>query len=155
MLPKIFIKELSAYNPTVCWWVGLCSLPVSYLAWGDPVQESISATVGLLAISKKGLWQHTTPRTAAGCALISTAGHCQPPPLQKTLKHSRAGLAQSLVGSLLLYPGSWCTPDFVCALQESLFPPVLWEFCNRIPHIISSQQILPLSFSELKKKNNY
>ena len=22
--------------------------------------------------------------------------------------------------------------DVVCALQESLFPPVLWEFCNKI-----------------------
>ena len=28
---------------------------------------------------------------------------------------------QSLVGSLLLYPGSWCTQGSVCALQESIF----------------------------------
>ena len=31
--------------------------------------------------------------------------------------HSQASLAQSLVGSLLLFPGSWCTQGFVCALQ--------------------------------------
>ena len=134
--------------------MGLCSLLVSCLAWSNPVQESISSTVGLLAISKKDLGQHMTPRTAAGCAPVSTAGHCQPMPPQKTLKHPRAGLAQSLMESLLLSPGSWCIPDFVCSLQESLFPPVLREFCNQIPHIISSQQILPLSFSELKKKTN-
>ena len=27
-----------------------------------------------------------------------------------------------LVGTLLLSPGSWCTQDFVCALQESVSP---------------------------------
>ena len=37
-----------------------------------------------------------------------------------TPRHSRASLAQSLVGSLLLSPGSWCTQGFVCALQESV-----------------------------------
>ena len=46
--------------------------------------------------------------------------------------HSQASLAQSLVGSLLLSPGSWCTHSFVCALQESV-SPVLWKFCNQIP----------------------
>ena len=36
--------------------------------------------------------------------------------------------------SLLLSSGSWCTQDFVCALQDwSLFPPVIWKFCNQIP----------------------
>ena len=30
--------------------------------------------------------------------------------------------AQSLVGSLLLSPGSWCSQRFVCALQESVSP---------------------------------
>ena len=34
--------------------------------------------------------------------------------------HSRASLGQSLVGSLLLSPGSWCTQGSVCALQESV-----------------------------------
>ena len=34
---------------------------------------------------------------------------------------------QSLVGSLLLSPGSWCIQSFVCALQESV-SPVLCKF---------------------------
>ena len=38
-----------------------------------------------------------------------------------------------LCESLLLSHGSWCPQGFVCALQESLFPPVLWKFCNQIP----------------------
>ena len=47
------------------------------------------------------------------------AGRCRPTPLQETPGHSQASLAQSLVGTLLLSPGSWCTQGFVCALQES------------------------------------
>ena len=53
-------------------------------------------------------------------------------PLQETLKYTKADVAQSLVGSLLLSPGSWCTQGFVCVLQESV-SPVLWKFCNEIP----------------------
>ena len=53
------------------------------------------------------------------------------PPLE-TPGHSQASLAQSLVGTLLLSPGSWCTQGFVSALQESV-SPVLWKFCNQIP----------------------
>ena len=43
-----------------------------------------------------------------------------PTPLLETSGNSQASLAQSLVGSLLLSPGSWCTQAFVCALQESV-----------------------------------
>ena len=38
------------------------------------------------------------------------------------LGHSQASLGQSLVGSPLLSPGSWCTQYSVCALQESVSP---------------------------------
>ena len=41
--------------------------------------------------------------------------------------HSQASLGQSLVGFLLLFPGSWCRQSFVCALQESV-SPVLCKF---------------------------
>ena len=42
------------------------------------------------------------------------------PPLPDTPGHSRPNLGQSLVGSLLLSPRSWCMQGFVCALQESV-----------------------------------
>ena len=58
-------------------------------------------------------------------------GHCRPTPPPETPGHSQAGLAQPLVGSLLLSPGSWCAQGFVCALEESV-SPVLWKFCNQI-----------------------
>ena len=47
------------------------------------------------------------------------AGRRQPTPPLETPRHPQASLGQSLVGSLLLSPGSWCT-RFCCALQESI-----------------------------------
>lgn len=36
------------------------------------------------------------------------------------------------MGSLLLFPWSWCTQSFVCALKESV-SPVLCKLCKQIP----------------------
>ena len=58
--------------------------------------------------------------TAAVSAPDPVAGHHWPTPLPKTPGHSRATLGQSLVGSLLLSPGSWSTQNSVCFLQESI-----------------------------------
>ena len=64
-------------------------------------------------------------RSHAGTAALSApnpaAGHHRPMPLPETPGHSWASLGQSLVGSLLLPPGSWCTQGSVCVLQESIF----------------------------------
>ena len=52
-----------------------------------------------------------------------TAGHHQPTPLPGvgwTTGHSQASLGQSLVWSLLIFPGSRYTQASVCALQESV-----------------------------------
>ena len=61
-------------------------------------------------------------RSHAGTAALSApdpaAGHRRPSPLPETPGHSWACLGQSLVGSLVLSPESWCTQSFVCALQE-------------------------------------
>ena len=54
-------------------------------------------------------------------------GHCSPMHPTKTPGHSWESLGQSLVGPLLLSPGSWCTQGSVCALQESV-SPVLCKF---------------------------
>ena len=70
-------------------------------------------------------------RSIVSSAPDPTAGHCQPWPPLEPPGHSQASLAQSLVGLLLLSPGSWCTQGLVCALQESV-SPVLWKFCNEI-----------------------
>ena len=67
------------------------------------------------------LLQKVDAGTAALSAPNPAAGHRQPMPLPETPGHSRASRGQSLVGSLLLSPGSWCTQGFVCVLQESVF----------------------------------
>ena len=59
--------------------------------------------------------------TATGSAPNPAAGHCRPTPPWETPGPSWASLAQSLMGSLLLSSGSWCTQGFVCALHE-MFP---------------------------------
>ena len=82
----------------------------------------ISNPLNWRATLKKDLCQHTPPRTAEASAPVPAAGHFQPTPPQETLKHSQPGLVQSLAGSLLLSSASWCTQDFVYALQESLSP---------------------------------
>ena len=49
------------------------------------------------------------------------AGPRRPTPPPETPGHSRESLGQSLVGSLLLSPGSWCT-QILFVLSKSLFP---------------------------------
>jgi len=58
------------------------------------------------------------------------AGYHRPTPPPETPGHSQASLGQSLVGSLLLSPWSWCTQGSVCALQESVSPVLckFWQF---------------------------
>ena len=47
-------------------------------------------------------------RTATLSAPNPAAGHCRPMPLLKTPGHGRASLGQSLLESLLLFPGFFC-----------------------------------------------
>ena len=77
-------------------------------------------------------FKRSCSRTAALSAPDPSAGHPQLTPLSETPGHSQASLGQSLLGTLLLSPISWCTQGSVCALQESV-SPVLWQFCNQIP----------------------
>ena len=58
--------------------------------------------------------------TATLNASNPAAGQCQPTSLPETPRHSRASLGQSLVGSLLLSPGSLCTSFCLC--PPRLFP---------------------------------
>ena len=67
----------------------------------------------------------TSFKRSHACPAILTvpnpaAGHHQSTPLLETAVHSWASLGQSLVGSLLLFPGSLCTQSSVCVLQESI-----------------------------------
>ena len=69
----------------------------------------------ILTTSLKRAHEHTVTLSAPN----SAAGHLWPMPLSETPGHSWASVGQSLAGSLLFSPGSWCTQGFVCA-QESV-----------------------------------
>ena len=62
------------------------------------------------------------------------AGQHQPTPPPETPGHSWARLGQPLVGSVFLFPGSWCTQGFVCALQESVSQVLckFWGLCGGV-----------------------
>ena len=76
-----------------------------------------------MATSFKRSHAHTATLSAPDPA----AGHHQLMPPPETPEHSQANVGQSLVGSPLLSPGSWCAKGSVCALQESV-SPVLCKF---------------------------
>ena len=89
-------------------------------------------------MTSKGLIVNTQlPGLLLPMPLSPQQATCRFTPLQETCKHSQADLTQSLVGSVLLFPVSWCRQAFVCALHESLFSPVynqiLLAFKTRFP----------------------
>ena len=63
-------------------------------------------------------YAHTATLSVANPA----AEYCQSTPPPETPGHSQTSLGQSLVGPLLLSPGSWCIQRFLCALEESVSP---------------------------------
>ena len=65
--------------------------------------------------------------TATLSAPNPAAGQRWPTPPPETPGHSWASLGQSLLGSLLPSPGSWCAQSSICALQVSV-SPVLYKF---------------------------
>ena len=94
---------------------GWVCVPPCCLTWDQTMVEVMK----IMATSFKS--SHVC--TATLSAPDPAAGHCRPTPLWETSGLSCASLAPSLVGLLLLFPGSWCTQAFVCALQESVSPP--------------------------------
>ena len=94
---------------SVDWWSWVPSL---LFTWGQTMVEVVKIMV-------------TSFKRSHGCTATLSApnpasGHCQPKPPPETPGHLWENLGQSLVGSLRLSPGSWCTQGSVCALQESI-----------------------------------
>ena len=83
--------------------------------------------------------------TATPSASNPVAGHRWPMPLMETPGHSGASLGQSLVGSLLLSPGCWCTQGFVCAIQESVSQVLckFWWLCGGVNGNLLQEGLLP------------
>ena len=87
-------------------------------------------------------FKRSPAHTAALCASDPAAGHHQPTHLLETPGYSQASLGQSLVGSLLLSPGSWCTR--FCLRPPRVYFPVLckfWQLYGRVIGILLQEDI--------------
>ena len=87
-------------------------VPPCFLTWDQTMMEVMK----IMATSFKRFHACTATLSAPD----PVASHCGHTPLPETPGHSWANLGQSLVGSLLLSSGSWCTQSSVCALWESV-----------------------------------
>ena len=100
---------------------GWSCVPYQIFTWGQTMVEVLKIMVTS--------FKRSHARTATLSAPSPAAGRPTPPP--ETSGHSWASLGQSLVRSLLLSPGSWCTQGSVCALQESVSLVLckFWQLC--------------------------
>ena len=85
-----------------------------WCTWGQTMVEVMK----IMATSFKRSYAHT----ATLSALYPAAGHHWPTPLLETPGHSQTSLGQSLMGSLLLSPGSQWKHKVLLVLSKSLFP---------------------------------
>ena len=96
--------------------------------WG--CVPSLQFTLGQTVVEVMKIMVTSFKRSHACTAILSapnpTAGHHQPMPLLETPGHSQTCLCQSLVGSLLLSPGSWCTSFCLC--PPRVYFPALCKF---------------------------
>ena len=101
--------------------MGVTVFSLCYLAWGQTmvwvitVRDLLHKDLCMNVVFIVPTLQQATVHSCLCCRLLDT----------------QANLVQSLVGTLLLCPCSWCTQGFVFGLQESV-SPVLWNFCSRI-----------------------
>ena len=75
----------------------------------------------MVEVMKITSFKRPQAHTATLSAAHPVAGHHRPTPPPETPGPSWESLGQSLVGSLLISPGSWCTRLCLC-LQESVSP---------------------------------
>ena len=84
---------------------------------------------------QEDLSQGTAFRTAATSALVPGVSHCQPMPSTGDLPTPAGGSGSISCGVIVPVPWVLVNARFCLYPQrvESLFPPVLWKFCNQIP----------------------
>ena len=100
--------------------------------WGQTMVKAMK----IMVTSFKGSHACTATLSAPNPA----TGHHRPTPSLDTPGHSQASLSQSLVGSLLLYPGSWCTQGSVCAHQESIFQSCVSSGSSMVGLMVTSSK---------------
>ena len=122
------------FNLLVYWWVGLSSLPVGCLAWGNRALEATDSLVGLMA-TLGGLMPRSTSQNFC-CQCPCPCSEPQPPPASAGDPPILGGRSGS-VSYGVTAPSPWVPMRTLLCLcpprVESLFPPVLSKSCNEIP----------------------
>ena len=111
---------------------GRSYVPSLLFTWGQTMVEVMK----IMATSFKSSHAHTAALSAPDPA----AGHRRPTPPSETPGHSEATLDWSLVGSLLLSPGSWCAQGSVCALQGSVSQFCVSSGCSLVGLMVTSSK---------------
>ena len=123
---------LQNFNWLVCWWVGLCSLLVSLcgLRQPSPVVYRFYDRANIIGIPPRGIKPTDTSQDpCCQCPQQATAN---------TYLLRRPSNSQRQVWSVscgVTAPFRWVlvhTRYSLCPPQESLFPSVLWKFCDQI-----------------------
>ena len=114
------------FKQPVCWWLGLCFLPVGCLVWGIPAVEPTGCWVGLglgeeMATSMKAHTNQYSSELLLPVSLFpqwarATLPSADNPPILA----GRSGPVFYKVTDF--FPGSWHAWDLACSLQE-------WSFC--------------------------
>ena len=105
MCGAMFSKSLIQFSVD-----GWGCVPLLLFTWGQTMVEVMEIMVTSFKRSHACTFSAPSP----------PAGRCRPAPLLETPGHLGISPGQSLVGSLLLSPGSWWAQGFVCALLESV-----------------------------------
>ena len=120
MAGALFSKSLIQFSVD-----GWGSVPSLLFTWGQTMVEVMKIMVTS--------FKRSYACTATPISPSPAAGHHQPAPLLETPGHLWASLGQSLAGSLLLSPGSWCTRFCLCPPRVCF--PVLgkfWQLCGGV-----------------------
>ena len=111
---------------------GWSCVPSLLFTWGHTMMEVRK----IMVLSFKRSHACTATLTASN----HTADHHWPTPPLETPGHSQASLDQSLMGSLLLSSGSWCTQGSVCALQQFLSQSCVWSGNSMVGLMVTSSK---------------
>ena len=122
-----------SFDQIICWWVRLCSLPVGCLTLSNPSLRSTESMVGLMVTSKRTYANGAPSRIAAASAPFPAVrwihtSISDPPTLAGRSCSVSCGATIPFLWVLVHARIRLCPPRV-----ESLFPPVLWKFCNEIP----------------------
>ena len=132
----------------VCWWVGLCPLPIGYLTWWVPTLDPTNCCVELdldkkMVIFKRIHTNEYSPELLLPLSLSqqwtapSPPPPCPMPPSNLRLLRRPSNTSRQVWSSFLwgpcFFPGLWCAWDFVCIFQEWFVYPSPVELLSSNP----------------------